>query len=291
MSNKPIPITGRILVAGRITTCENHPQEFADDLNFETVSGLLIEMPDDDLRAAAGMLYKTIEIREAGASKAPLLGETAEEWSVRVRGNSREEREAIIAEACAPLEAAALAFTAGIIQAARTVIDPRNGDAVRIMVTRLKNGTREHRESIAAIGSEPDEETNDKRREFFRNLDDAETLRDARSPPRGMGFGGMDDYLRKRAAADAPSFHDIGTEEWHREQVLHANKMHPRRDDIGAPMKVMVGGVELKGVPDHFMVVGADGIPIEGYVPCPAHGVHSYPSQPCYVCGWKPDLV
>lgn len=36
-------------------------------------------------------------------------------------------------------------------------------------------------------------------------------------------------------------------------------------------------------------VVAKDEIP-EGYRPCPEHGVHSYPSKPCYMCGWKPDL-
>lgn len=29
----------------------------------------------------------------------------------------------------------------------------------------------------------------------------------------------------------------------------------------------------------------------EPYWPCPTHGVHSFPSKPCYVCGWKPEWL
>lgn len=28
----------------------------------------------------------------------------------------------------------------------------------------------------------------------------------------------------------------------------------------------------------------------EGYLPCPEHGVHSFPSKPCYMCGWRPEF-
>lgn len=53
---------GRVVTVGRITTCENYPQEFADDLNYETTSGLLVEMSDDDLRAAASLYGQTAVI-------------------------------------------------------------------------------------------------------------------------------------------------------------------------------------------------------------------------------------
>ena len=81
------------------------------------------------------------------------LGETSEEWSARVRSMTRDERRAAADSTCAPLEAAALAVSAGITQAARTVIDPRNGDAVRIVLTRFKPGTPEHGANIDGAAS------------------------------------------------------------------------------------------------------------------------------------------
>lgn len=48
---------GKITAAGRISIAE-------EDDGISLVSGVLIEMSDDDVRAAAGMLGKTIKIRE-----------------------------------------------------------------------------------------------------------------------------------------------------------------------------------------------------------------------------------
>ena len=56
---------GRLLTAGQIITCDNYPQEFEDDLNYQTVSGILIEMTDDNVRAAGSMLYNAVEVRKA----------------------------------------------------------------------------------------------------------------------------------------------------------------------------------------------------------------------------------
>ena len=64
-------IKGRIISAGRIITCDNYPQGFADDINFETVDGLLIEMPREAVAAAAGTMFgKEIEVRLAGLQDA-----------------------------------------------------------------------------------------------------------------------------------------------------------------------------------------------------------------------------
>lgn len=56
--------SGQIVTVGRITTINNWPQEVAEYFEIETTSGILIAMSDDDVRAAAGMLGKTIEILE-----------------------------------------------------------------------------------------------------------------------------------------------------------------------------------------------------------------------------------
>jgi hypothetical protein len=65
-------ITGRLLTAGQITTCENYPQEFADDLSFDRTSGILLSMTDDNVRAAAAMLGKEIEIQLVGKHNADI---------------------------------------------------------------------------------------------------------------------------------------------------------------------------------------------------------------------------
>ena len=56
-------ITGTLHTIGSITTCANYPQEFYDDLNFETVQGILITSDDDEtLRAASNLLCATVDI-------------------------------------------------------------------------------------------------------------------------------------------------------------------------------------------------------------------------------------
>ena len=60
-----VTITGRLLTAGQITTCDNYPQEFADDLIYQTVSGIIIEMTDNNLRSAESMIFNTVEVRKA----------------------------------------------------------------------------------------------------------------------------------------------------------------------------------------------------------------------------------
>jgi len=56
-------ITGTLQTIGDITTCENYPQEFHDDLNFHNVKGLLIVTADDEtLRAASDLLCATVDI-------------------------------------------------------------------------------------------------------------------------------------------------------------------------------------------------------------------------------------
>jgi non-ribosomal peptide synthetase component F len=74
----------------------------------------------------------------------------------------------------------------------------------------------------------------DKRGNFWRALNAAEVTRDHR----GMFFRALDDAEKNRSLLKATSIgHDIGTEGWHREQALHADKMRPRQDDIGGPAK------------------------------------------------------
>mgnify|MGYP003421267807 CR=1 FL=1 len=64
-------IKGRLISAGRIVTVDNHPAEFADDLNFETVDGLLIAMPREAVATAAGTMFgKEIEVRLHGLQDA-----------------------------------------------------------------------------------------------------------------------------------------------------------------------------------------------------------------------------
>jgi len=60
-------ITGRLTTVGRITTCEDDHRD-SDDSNFETVSGILIEMSDANVRAAATLIGKDIEVRLPAAS-------------------------------------------------------------------------------------------------------------------------------------------------------------------------------------------------------------------------------
>jgi len=63
-------ITGRLVTAGRIAVCENYSETtYGEDLEIDVVSGILVVMTDDDLRAAAGsMLGKEIEVRLPAAS-------------------------------------------------------------------------------------------------------------------------------------------------------------------------------------------------------------------------------
>lgn len=55
-------ITGTLSTVGTITTCSNYPQEFHDDLNFETAHGLVIVADNDTLRAASNLLCATVDI-------------------------------------------------------------------------------------------------------------------------------------------------------------------------------------------------------------------------------------
>ena len=56
-------ITGTLHTIGSITICENYPQEFHDDLNFETVQGILITSNDEEThRAASNLLCATVDI-------------------------------------------------------------------------------------------------------------------------------------------------------------------------------------------------------------------------------------
>ena len=64
-------IKGRLISAGRIVTVDNYPAEFADDLNFETVDGLLIAMSREAVAAAAGTMFgREIEVRLHGLQDA-----------------------------------------------------------------------------------------------------------------------------------------------------------------------------------------------------------------------------
>lgn len=75
----PMPITGRLTTAGRITMCSNYPQEFHDDLNFDEVSGVVLEMGDTNLRLACGkFLGQRVAIWSAG-ELADLRGTSAME--------------------------------------------------------------------------------------------------------------------------------------------------------------------------------------------------------------------
>lgn len=58
-------ITGRLVTVGQITTCDNDCAD-SGDYNFTTMSGALIVMDDDSVRAAAGLFGKVIEIRGVG---------------------------------------------------------------------------------------------------------------------------------------------------------------------------------------------------------------------------------
>jgi hypothetical protein len=55
-------ITGTLTTVGTITICENHPQEFQDDLVYETVNGIIITADDETLRAASNLLCTTVDI-------------------------------------------------------------------------------------------------------------------------------------------------------------------------------------------------------------------------------------
>ena len=119
------------------------------DEAYVTTSGSASEI---DMTAALAAQAASSAAALVGPPRAA-LGETSEEWSARVRSMTRDERRAAADSTCAPLEAAALAVSAGITQAARTVIDPRNGDAVRIVLTRFKPGTPEHGANIDGAAS------------------------------------------------------------------------------------------------------------------------------------------
>lgn len=58
-------ITGRLITAGRIATCENYSETtYGENLDIDVISGVLIVMDDNNVRAAAAsMLGKEIEVR------------------------------------------------------------------------------------------------------------------------------------------------------------------------------------------------------------------------------------
>ena len=58
-------ITGRLITAGRIATCENYSETtYGENLDIDVVNGILIVMDDNNVRAAASsMLGKEIEVR------------------------------------------------------------------------------------------------------------------------------------------------------------------------------------------------------------------------------------
>jgi len=55
-------ITGIIRSIGDHDICENYPQEFHDDLNFDAVKGIVITCGDDTLRSASNLLCATVDI-------------------------------------------------------------------------------------------------------------------------------------------------------------------------------------------------------------------------------------
>jgi hypothetical protein len=55
--------TGQIVTAGRITTSDCSADDIHDDTNFETVTGILIAMSDDDVRTAGGWLGLSVSIQ------------------------------------------------------------------------------------------------------------------------------------------------------------------------------------------------------------------------------------
>ena len=63
------------------------------------------------------------------------------------------DRDVYVAMTAILLGTERIAVSAGITQAARTIIDPRNGDAVRIVLTRFKPGTPEHGANIDGAAS------------------------------------------------------------------------------------------------------------------------------------------
>lgn len=56
------PARGTVHTVGRIAICDNYPQEFHDDLNFQNVNGAFIEMSDEQVRHVALMLRATVEV-------------------------------------------------------------------------------------------------------------------------------------------------------------------------------------------------------------------------------------
>ncbi len=56
-------ITGTLHTIGNITICENHPQDFHDDLNFDNVQGILIATGDKETHEAmCNLLAATVDI-------------------------------------------------------------------------------------------------------------------------------------------------------------------------------------------------------------------------------------
>lgn len=56
------PVIGTVHTIGRITICDNYPQDFHDDLNFYNVDGAFVEMSDEQVRQCSHLLHATVEV-------------------------------------------------------------------------------------------------------------------------------------------------------------------------------------------------------------------------------------